>query len=66
LETLFNAACLNLIIILIFNFKNFSISEMDSMVLPFGLEKFLLYGPCVELVLRVAVLGVCHGSNFFT
>jgi Na+-translocating ferredoxin:NAD+ oxidoreductase RnfE subunit len=47
LETQFNAACLDLSIILVFNLKNRIISEMDVKVLPFELEKFLLFEPCV-------------------
>jgi uncharacterized protein (DUF486 family) len=66
LETLFNAACLNLSIILVFNLKNCSISEMGRMVLFLIWRNFCSLSLVLERVLRVAVLGVCQGSNFST
>jgi hypothetical protein len=67
LETLFNAACLNLSIILVFNFKNCCISETGSMVLPFELEKFLLFELCVragvESSVRVVISPPEDGSR---
>ena len=66
LETLFNAACLNLSIF-IFNLRNCSISEMGSVVLPFELEKFLLFEPCVRAGVESSCMGgVYQGSNFST
>ena len=48
LETVFNAACLNLSIILVFKLKNCGVSKMGRIVLPFELEKFLPFEPCVR------------------
>jgi len=61
LETLYNAACLNLSIIVVFNLKNCRISEMGSMVIPFELEKFLLFEPCVRAGVESSCIGGLSG-----
>jgi len=61
LETLFNAACLDLSIIMVFNLKNCSISEMGSMVIPFELEKFLFFEPCVRAGVESSCIGGLSG-----